>query len=80
VEATDVVRVHQFTLARRRGDWEVIETPELRLARQQILHLTNEMEQRVLDRTREFVEVNQRLRGENTGPPTVVWSGVADVG
>lgn len=33
-EVLDVVHVHQFAIARRHGEWEVIETPELIQAKQ----------------------------------------------
>src|ERR1700688_3783645 len=36
VDLLDVARAHQFTVARRRGWWEFLETPELKQARQEI--------------------------------------------
>ncbi len=35
----DVVRAHNFTLARRRGEWQFMETPELQQANERIQHL-----------------------------------------
>ena len=32
VDLMDVARTHQFTVARRNGDWEFLETPELKQA------------------------------------------------
>ena len=32
----DAARAHQFTIARRRGDWEFLETPEFKKAKQEI--------------------------------------------
>ena len=32
----DVARIHQFAIARRRGHWELVETPELRQAKEEI--------------------------------------------
>lgn len=39
VDLLDVARAHQFTVARRHGQWEFLETPELKLAKQEIKNL-----------------------------------------
>ncbi|HWF01029.1 MAG TPA: MEDS domain-containing protein [Caulobacteraceae bacterium] len=65
VDILDVARAHQFTLARRKGAWEVIETPKLRLAKQELLTLKAELEERVRLRTQELADVNARLEAEN---------------
>jgi len=39
VELLDVARAHSFTLARRAGKWEFLETPELREAKREIRRL-----------------------------------------
>jgi DNA-binding CsgD family transcriptional regulator len=39
IDMLDVARAHQFTIARRNGDWEFLETPELRQAKQEIRRL-----------------------------------------
>jgi DNA-binding CsgD family transcriptional regulator len=36
VDLLDVARAHQFTIARRHGDWEFLETPELKRAKEEI--------------------------------------------
>jgi DNA-binding CsgD family transcriptional regulator len=36
VDVLDVARSHQFSLARRRGQWEFLETPELKQAKREI--------------------------------------------
>ena len=53
-EILDVVQAHQFAIARRQGEWEVIETPELIQAKAEIKKLNEELEQRVVERTREL--------------------------
>ena len=58
----DVVRTHQFAIARRQGEWEVIETPALIRAKQEIERLNEELEQRVIERTNELRVVNEELR------------------
>ncbi len=39
VDVLDVSRAHQFTVARRRGQWEFLETPELKHAKREIKSL-----------------------------------------
>ena len=49
-EILDVVKAHQFAIARRRGEWEVIQSPEPIQAKAEIRRLNEEL-QRVPDRT-----------------------------
>ena len=51
IEFLDVTATHQFAVAKRRGRWEVVETPELTQAKAEIARLNRELEQRVLERT-----------------------------
>ena len=39
VDILDVTRAHQFTIARRKGEWEFVETPELKQAKREIKNL-----------------------------------------
>ena len=48
VEILDVMRTHQFALARRNKEWEVVETSELKQAKAEILRLNNDLERRVM--------------------------------
>ncbi len=41
-EILDVTRTHQFALARRNKEWEVVETSELKQAKAEILRLNND--------------------------------------
>jgi DNA-binding CsgD family transcriptional regulator len=41
VDVLDVARAHQFTVARRKGNWELLETPELKQAKQEIRRLND---------------------------------------
>jgi PAS domain S-box-containing protein len=63
-EVLDVVQAHQFAIARRHGEWEVIETPELIQAKAEIKRLNEELEQRVVERTGELRLANEELRKE----------------
>jgi len=61
-EVLDVVRTHQFATARRRGTWDVIETAGLKQAKAEIKRLNDELEQRVVERTRELIAASEALR------------------
>jgi C4-dicarboxylate-specific signal transduction histidine kinase len=63
-EILDVARTHQFAMAKRQGSWEVVETPELKQAKEEIARLNEELEQRVIERTRQLATVNEELRKE----------------
>jgi PAS domain S-box-containing protein len=63
-EILDVARTHQFVIARRGGDWEMIEIPELKQAKAEIQRLNTELEQRVSERTSQLTAVNEALRNE----------------
>ena len=41
VDLLDVARAHQFTVVRRRGQWEFLETPELKQAKREIKNLSD---------------------------------------
>jgi DNA-binding CsgD family transcriptional regulator len=41
VDILDVARAHNFTLARRKGEWQFLETPELRQANEHIRNLND---------------------------------------
>ena len=60
----DVVNTHQLAVIRRHGNWEVLETPEVKRAKQEIQRLNDELEQRVVDRTRELAAANEELKKE----------------
>jgi PAS domain S-box-containing protein len=58
----DVASSHRFTIARRRGEWDMLETPELLHAKQQIERLNAALEQKVIERTQELRESQQLLQ------------------
>ena len=63
-EILDVVRTHQFAVAKRRGGWDVIETAGHKQAKAEIKRLNEELERRVLERTSQLTAVNEELRKE----------------
>lgn len=50
-EVLDVVRNHQFAVARRAGEWEVIESASLKIAKEELWKLNESLEARVLEQT-----------------------------
>jgi len=58
----DVVKTHQFVLARRHGNWEVVETAALKRAKAELKHLNDELERRVDERTRQLTQASEALR------------------
>jgi hypothetical protein len=50
----DVAHTHQCAVSRRGGNWEVMETAALKEAKEEIETLNGELEQRVIERTREL--------------------------
>ena len=65
-EILDVVRTHQFALARRRGSWDLIETAGLKQAKAEIKRLNEELEQRVVERTSQLMLASEALREAQT--------------
>ena len=63
-EVLDVVESHQFAIARRQGEWKVIETPELIQAKSEITRLNEELEQRVVERTDQLAKTIEKLTAE----------------
>jgi C4-dicarboxylate-specific signal transduction histidine kinase len=61
-EILDVTRTHQFAIARRNKAWEMVETSELKQAKGEIQRLNNDLERRVVERTRQLTVANEELR------------------
>ena len=61
-EILDAVRTHQFALARRQGNWVVIETAALKQAKAEIKRLNEDLEQRVVERSSELMKASEALR------------------
>ena len=66
LEILDVVRTHQFALARRHGSWDLIETAGLKQAKAEIKRLNEELEQRVVERTSQLMLASEALREAQT--------------
>jgi len=66
-EILDVVKTHQFVLARRHGNWDVVETATLKQAKAEIKLLNEELELRVVERTGELMKASEALRDAQAG-------------
>jgi signal transduction histidine kinase len=53
-DVLDVTHTHQSAIAKRSGKWEVIETAALKHAKEEIHRLSEALERRVIERTREL--------------------------
>src|ERR1700758_261657 len=62
----DVVRTHQFVLARRHGSWDVLETATLKRAKSELKQLNEELERRVVERTGELKRASEALHEAQT--------------
>src|SRR5467141_134366 len=60
-EFLDVAGTHEFAVAKRRGRWEVVETPQLTQAKAEIARLNHDLEQRVLERTTALQEAQKAV-------------------
>ena len=65
-DVLNVVRHHQFTVAKRNGVWEHLESSELKRAHDEIRQLNADLERRVLERTAQLAAANEQLRLEIT--------------
>jgi len=63
-EILDAARTHQFVVCRRQGDWDIIETPEIKLSKAEIAKLNEELERRVEERSQDLEAANRELRQE----------------
>lgn len=53
-EVLDVVNTHAFAVARRRGRWEVVESPSVKLAKAELEELNATLEARIAEATEEL--------------------------
>jgi PAS domain S-box-containing protein len=88
----DVAHIHEVAVAKRNGNWEVIEIPELKEAKAEIKRLNQELEQKVEARTNELAGANEELKRQIIerkeleqqaqalidAIPHQIWSGRAD--
>ncbi len=61
-ELLEATRVHPVCTAVQNGDWEVVETPELKEDKAEIKKLNQRLEQKVVERTHVLHAANEELR------------------
>ena len=57
----DVAHIRKKAVAMRNGDWEIVEIPELKQAKQKLKDLNEKLEQRVSERTADLEAANEAL-------------------
>ena len=62
LQILDVVGTHQFVLAKRHGNWVVLETAALKRAKTELKQLNEELERRVVERSSQLVRASEALR------------------
>ena len=66
-ELLEAASTHQFAIVKRKGHWEVVETTsQLRQAKKEVEQLNEELEQRVVERTRALAVINEEPKQEIT--------------
>jgi signal transduction histidine kinase len=58
----DIAHAHRFAIAKRKGRWDVLETPELVQGNQELFSLSQNLEQRAAERIIALAEANEQLR------------------
>jgi two-component system, sensor histidine kinase PdtaS len=58
-EVLDVVSNHAFAVARRRGDWQVVESPSIKLAKEELAELNATLADRIKEATEELQQLVQ---------------------
>ncbi len=57
----DVSQVHEIAVARRKGDWEIVEVPAIKKTKSQLERDKKELEEKVAERTKELTVINAKL-------------------
>jgi PAS domain S-box-containing protein len=60
----DVAQTHHVAVARRNGNWEILEAPGLKEGKVEIKRLNEQLEAKVEERTKELAATNEALRAE----------------
>jgi two-component sensor histidine kinase len=74
VDAIEVVRHHQFTLVRRSGEWEMIESASLKRTKAELHRANPELERRVAERTAQLHESERHFREVLAALPAAVYT------
>jgi C4-dicarboxylate-specific signal transduction histidine kinase len=58
----ETARLHSYVVVRRKGEWEIIQIPELKQAKKEIRRLNEVLERRVIGRTKQLADTNEELK------------------
>ncbi|MDF2433839.1 MAG: hypothetical protein JWP44_3470 [Mucilaginibacter sp.] len=65
-DVLDIAAVHERAVAMRNGRWEILEVPQMRKTKAQLNLEKQLLEQRVADRTKELLLINEEVKNERT--------------
>jgi PAS domain S-box-containing protein len=65
-DVLDIAALHECALAIRKGEWEILEVPQLKKTKAQLNLEKKLLEQRVADRTAELLLINEEIANERT--------------
>ncbi|HEX4924682.1 MAG TPA: MEDS domain-containing protein, partial [Bdellovibrionales bacterium] len=68
----DVVRNHEFALVRRHNDWEVIESAQLRQAKQELKTLNEKLESQIGERTKALIASQRKMEVVTNAVPVLI--------
>jgi PAS domain S-box-containing protein len=60
----DVAHAHECVVTRRKGKWEILEEPEIKSIKAELQRKSEELEQRVAERTNQLTQVVEQLKLE----------------
>ncbi len=60
----DVSQVHEIAVAKRKGNWEIVEVPAVKQTKSQLATDKKELEDKVAERTKELTVTNAKLQSE----------------
>ena len=60
----DVSQVHEMAITKRKGNWEIVEVPAIKITKSQLARDKKELEDKVAERTKELTLINKRLERE----------------
>jgi PAS domain S-box-containing protein len=70
----DIAALHECALAKRKGEWEVLEVPQLKKTKAQLNFEKKLLEQRIADKTKELLLINEEVKYERTKRENTVLS------
>jgi PAS domain S-box-containing protein len=73
-DVMDIAVLHECALAKRKGEWEILEVPQLKKTKAQLNLEKKLLEQSVADKTEELLLINEEVKNERTKRENTVQS------